>query len=297
MPTVAGSPEFLQYLNAIPKENIATPIDMATYQKYLSTPVGMPKFPSVADIPSAVKTGYDTIVNPTDEQGNPKVDTSGNPVHGSKWLGVPLAALAGLGKIGEVMNTSTGGGLMAGATTSADNPYIGESWAGQRGLNRQNEINQIGIARQLEQGRISSIGDLIKEQEKNNIGLTETVAPEVIRLLSPETQARINQIKTDTEKSGAETGKTKTEAQVLPGKSAEDIEALSQKTLIDKAKALGLNKGDIAAYVQSGGLGDIKPSFSHGIIPGVHATVFTPYPIKQVGDTTYYQKEGKWYQK
>lgn len=115
----------------------------AAYKAYLGTPVKPYKVPGVEDLPDTIGSAYKGA--------------------GGGIKGVALGALSGLGKIGEIMNTSTGQKIMSGMT---GNPYLGQAFVNQAGESQGREIGMAGIARGAEMERMRSIGDLIKEKNK-----------------------------------------------------------------------------------------------------------------------------------
>ncbi len=121
------------------------------YDTFLETPTKSYKTPGIEDIYPAVSEAS----------------------KGGGIKGILKGSLAGLGKLGEVMNTSTGQKIMAGLS---NDPYMGEAFLNEAGQSREQELAQTGLARQSEMARMNSIGEIIRQKAKEEADLKRETA-------------------------------------------------------------------------------------------------------------------------
>lgn len=130
----------------------------------------VPKLPDTSPVPSTEAAAYRAAINtPFTANPTPQIQdiyTGASDAYkkaGGGWGGAGMAVLTGLGKLGEVMDTSTGNKILAGMSS---NPYLAEGYLNNAAAAQSREIANKNMVFQGNLDEMKAQGEDVKTGEQ-----------------------------------------------------------------------------------------------------------------------------------
>ena len=256
---------------------------MKNQMNNLPPSLSLTQLPASSPVPTSEAEAYRQAINtPFTVQPTPQVQdiytaaAKANTDAGGGWGGAGLAVLAGLGKLGQVIHTSTGNKLLAGM---AGNPYLAEGYLNNANTEQAQEMANKNMVFQGNLDKMKAQGEDVKtgEQisaENQRANAANNLAAQTAMIAS---YFKSKGIQVDEDRINADLIKFQTgQNQETQKFNAQQTQSAQEKTASNRPWYSKLFGGD-----------EIKPSI---------VSVNNNQPdTKTIGNITYTNIGGKWY--